>query len=337
MPSCTCGRQFNGLANKCPRCAALHTLELQDGATAEDIRASYRTLAKVWHPDRFEKDAPLRKKADEKLKEINGALQLLKSAGYGKQPTPASPPPHHSQATEPAADPSRASSTQENGSTKKDASQSQSSQRPPKATDAVPKKPRGTGKRHPGSAKKASQPSRPSQFRQVGQKRIPEILLVFGRFFCIAIILGVIGFAKHPRQYINMLSISPPNTQAPVVANKEFLAQFERRMREQSKLPTRQQPTRQPRQIVPANEPPLHARLKPAPTHTAPADSDLIQVDCGGKASVPIYDSPLFKSLVITRVSCDDRLQVLSREDPVFMKIRTDAGVEGYIAAKSAK
>jgi outer membrane protein assembly factor BamE (lipoprotein component of BamABCDE complex) len=60
------------------------TLGVERGATAEEIRDAYRTLAKVWHPDRFQGDIPLRRKAEEKLKEINTSFQLLNSTGYGK-------------------------------------------------------------------------------------------------------------------------------------------------------------------------------------------------------------------------------------------------------------
>lgn len=48
------------------------TLGLTNEATAEEVRQAYRDLAKIWHPDRFgEEDTRLRKKAEEKLKQIN--------------------------------------------------------------------------------------------------------------------------------------------------------------------------------------------------------------------------------------------------------------------------
>jgi outer membrane protein assembly factor BamE (lipoprotein component of BamABCDE complex) len=60
---------------------------VERGATTEEIRDAYRTLAKVWHPDRFQSDIPLRRKAEEKLKEINASFQLLTSTGYGETQT----------------------------------------------------------------------------------------------------------------------------------------------------------------------------------------------------------------------------------------------------------
>jgi hypothetical protein len=52
-------------------------LGLQAGASIDEIRAAYRDLAKVWHPDRFAHDPKLQAKAQEKLKEINHAYEEL--------------------------------------------------------------------------------------------------------------------------------------------------------------------------------------------------------------------------------------------------------------------
>ncbi len=52
-------------------------LEIQPNATVEDIKKAYRDLANVWHPDRFSHSIRLKKKAEEKLKEINIAYQEL--------------------------------------------------------------------------------------------------------------------------------------------------------------------------------------------------------------------------------------------------------------------
>ncbi|MEZ4700699.1 MAG: J domain-containing protein [Rhodothermales bacterium] len=54
-------------------------LELQPGATPEEVKAAYRDLAKVWHPDRFEGDARLKSKAAEKLAEINDAYEKIRA------------------------------------------------------------------------------------------------------------------------------------------------------------------------------------------------------------------------------------------------------------------
>lgn len=56
---------------------ALHILELSDSATDSEIRAAYRDLVKIWHPDRFAHDPKLQTKAQEKLKEIIQAYEVL--------------------------------------------------------------------------------------------------------------------------------------------------------------------------------------------------------------------------------------------------------------------
>ena len=54
-------------------------LELTPGATAEDLKAAYVDLVKVWHPDRYTNEsARLRKRAEEKLKLINLAYESIR-------------------------------------------------------------------------------------------------------------------------------------------------------------------------------------------------------------------------------------------------------------------
>jgi len=52
-------------------------LELEPGATLEEVKRSYRDLVKVWHPDRFPNDPKLQKKGEEKLKQINLAYDRI--------------------------------------------------------------------------------------------------------------------------------------------------------------------------------------------------------------------------------------------------------------------
>lgn len=59
-------------------------LELESGASPEEVKRAYRDLVKVWHPDRFSNDPRLQQKAQEKLKEINDAYERLQSV----QPDP---------------------------------------------------------------------------------------------------------------------------------------------------------------------------------------------------------------------------------------------------------
>jgi TonB family protein len=52
-------------------------LEIEPGASLEQIRQAYNDQTKVWHPDRFADDIRLQKKAEEKLKQINLAYRRL--------------------------------------------------------------------------------------------------------------------------------------------------------------------------------------------------------------------------------------------------------------------
>ncbi len=54
-------------------------LEIEPGASQDDIKQAYKDLAKVWHPDRFASDPRLQHKAEEKLKQINAAYEFLKT------------------------------------------------------------------------------------------------------------------------------------------------------------------------------------------------------------------------------------------------------------------
>jgi hypothetical protein len=84
MGLCTsgCGSTVAGENIYCKQCAALHVLGLKFGATREEAKEAYRTLAKVWHPDRFPGDEQLHKKAETRLSEINSAYQYLKQNPY---------------------------------------------------------------------------------------------------------------------------------------------------------------------------------------------------------------------------------------------------------------
>ena len=96
MSICTCGRSTNNGRPVCDRCSAFAMFGLTRDATPTEIKDAYRVLAKVWHPDRFPGDATLRLKAEEKLKEINSAYQLLTTAedkrAYRPSSRPAPPP-----------------------------------------------------------------------------------------------------------------------------------------------------------------------------------------------------------------------------------------------------
>ncbi len=94
---------------RCPRCAALAVLGLEADATENEIRSAYRTLVKVWHPDRLESDGKLKGAAEQKLKDVNSAFEFLTSTsterGAWRPPSrPAENAPFHEP---PAAEPAR--------------------------------------------------------------------------------------------------------------------------------------------------------------------------------------------------------------------------------------
>ncbi|RZB32060.1 MAG: hypothetical protein SRB1_01679 [Desulfobacteraceae bacterium Eth-SRB1] len=54
-------------------------LELDRGASTDEIKQSYKDIVTVWHPDRFPNNSRLQQKAEEKLKEVNVAYDTLNS------------------------------------------------------------------------------------------------------------------------------------------------------------------------------------------------------------------------------------------------------------------
>jgi DnaJ domain len=64
---------------RCSECAALQVLNLKQGASDKEIKAAYRTLVKVWHPDRFEGDTDARTSAQEKMHTVIAAFRALSS------------------------------------------------------------------------------------------------------------------------------------------------------------------------------------------------------------------------------------------------------------------
>jgi hypothetical protein len=59
-------------------------LGVKPGISTQELKAVYRDLAKVWHPDRFGHDPRLQQKAQEKLKEINEAYEQIISGAASK-------------------------------------------------------------------------------------------------------------------------------------------------------------------------------------------------------------------------------------------------------------
>ncbi|MBU6346362.1 MAG: pentapeptide repeat-containing protein [Cyanobacteria bacterium REEB494] len=69
-------------------------LDLEPGATIEEINQAYKDLVFVWHPDRLPKDNHrLQKKAHDKIKALNQAREKLRSFQDQSQPGHNSEPP----------------------------------------------------------------------------------------------------------------------------------------------------------------------------------------------------------------------------------------------------
>jgi hypothetical protein len=73
-------------------------LEIEPGASQDEIKQAYKDLTSVWHPDRFFNNPRLRQKAEEKLKRINVAYEFLKS--YQPQVTQNKVEPEQEQSVE---------------------------------------------------------------------------------------------------------------------------------------------------------------------------------------------------------------------------------------------
>ena len=54
-----------------------HRLEIAPGCTWQEVRRAYKRLVKRWHPDHFHNDTRAQSLANEKIKEINCAFDLL--------------------------------------------------------------------------------------------------------------------------------------------------------------------------------------------------------------------------------------------------------------------
>jgi hypothetical protein len=63
------------------RAEHLSTLGLGPDASWDEVTQAYKDLMRVWHPDRFQADDRLRKKAEEQAQRINNAMGELKKLG----------------------------------------------------------------------------------------------------------------------------------------------------------------------------------------------------------------------------------------------------------------
>ena len=63
-------------------------LELPEDSSMEDVRQAYKDLVNIWHPDRVGDNPRLKKKAEEKLKDINISYEELRSFLSSRPKTP---------------------------------------------------------------------------------------------------------------------------------------------------------------------------------------------------------------------------------------------------------
>jgi hypothetical protein len=55
----------------------LEVLELDNATSISQVKQAYKELVRVWHPDRFPSNSPIKKRADEKMRAINMAYEQL--------------------------------------------------------------------------------------------------------------------------------------------------------------------------------------------------------------------------------------------------------------------
>src|SRR5262245_1199225 len=70
---------------------ALEILGLDVHATPEQVKHAHKTRVKTWQPDRF-LDSRARRRAEERVKQINWAREHLR--GHDPRPRPRPSPPH---------------------------------------------------------------------------------------------------------------------------------------------------------------------------------------------------------------------------------------------------
>ena len=54
-------------------------LEIDSNASIDEAKQAYKDMVNVWHPDRFSNNLRLKKKAEDRLKEINKAYEMIQS------------------------------------------------------------------------------------------------------------------------------------------------------------------------------------------------------------------------------------------------------------------
>ncbi|HUV59368.1 MAG TPA: DnaJ domain-containing protein [Desulfatiglandales bacterium] len=69
-------------------------LELDSNASIDEAKQAYKDMVNIWHPDRFSNNPRLKQKAEDKLKEINEAYEMMQSFLSLKKPLEPEKAPH---------------------------------------------------------------------------------------------------------------------------------------------------------------------------------------------------------------------------------------------------
>lgn len=69
-------------------------LELNSNASIDEAKQAYKDMVNIWHPDRFSNNPRLKQKAEDKLKEINEAYEMMQSFLSSKKPLEPEKAPH---------------------------------------------------------------------------------------------------------------------------------------------------------------------------------------------------------------------------------------------------
>lgn len=75
---------------------AFRILEVNQSASWEEVKQTYREMVKVWHPDRFHNDEKFKTRATRKIQDINAAYKVLEAHYHAPKsqppPIPQDPP-----------------------------------------------------------------------------------------------------------------------------------------------------------------------------------------------------------------------------------------------------
>ena len=82
-----CGNQHEDISSECSCGYSMYKiLGVKPSATGEEVRQAYKYLLTVWRADRSSHDTASGKRAEERLKKINSAYEILKASLTGTPP-----------------------------------------------------------------------------------------------------------------------------------------------------------------------------------------------------------------------------------------------------------